>query len=68
MNTLLGITRVKRAIRRETGISTFERYTKPTRIRQRAKQKLGIYSPTITPIRQTLKWNFPSILGFFKKK
>lgn len=68
INTLLGITRVKREIRRKTGISTFERYTKPSRIKQRVKQKLGIYSPTVTPIRQTAKWNFPTFLGLFKKK
>jgi hypothetical protein len=68
MNTLLGITRVKRQIRKATGISTIEGYTKPSRIKQGLKQKVGLYSPTARVIRQTSKGNFPNFLGFFKRK
>lgn len=68
LRVLLGITRVKRQIRRETGISTFQRYTLPRRIKQRALQKVGIYSPEVTPIRQTAKGKIPTFLGLFKKK
>ena len=68
LRVLLGYTKVKREIRRETGISTFQRYTLPRRIKQRAFQKVGIYSPKVTPVRQTAKGKLPTILGLFKKK
>lgn len=67
LNTLLGVTRIKRQIRRATGISTFQRYTKPSRIKQRIKQKVGIYSSPMTVVRQTSKGRFPTFLGLFKK-
>jgi hypothetical protein len=66
--TLLGITRVKKQIKKATGISTFEAYTKPSRIKQRIKQKMGVYSPTMRVFRQTSKGKFPNFLGLFKKK
>jgi len=68
LNTLLGITKVKRSIRKATGLSTIDRYTNPSRIKQSIKQKVGIYSPIMTIIRQTLKCKFPTFLGLFKKK
>lgn len=66
LNTLLGITRAKRRIKKVTGISTFQTYTKPSRIRQRIKQRTKIYSPPMTVIRQTSKGKIPSFLGLFK--
>ena len=66
--TVTGLTRVTRAARKASGISTFERYTKPSRIKQRARQKLGLYSPLMTILRQTAKGNFPTFLGLFGKK
>lgn len=68
MNNLLGITRAKRQLRRAIGISQIEGYTKPSRIKQRIKQKVGIYSPTMTVVRQTSKGHIPSIFGLFKSK
>jgi len=68
INTLLGITTAKRRFRKAIGISTIEGYTKPSRIKQRLKQKAGIYSPPMTVIRQTAKGNFLSLFGLFKKK
>lgn len=68
VKTLLGITRVKREIKREIGISTFQRYTQPSRIKQRVKQRIGIYSPKMTIIRQTGKGRLPSLFGLFKRK
>lgn len=68
LNTILGITKAKRAIRKATGISTVERYTKPSRIKQSLKQKVGIYSPTMTVVRQTSKGKLPSFFGLFGKK
>ncbi len=68
MNTLLGITKAKRTFTRTTGISTFERYTNPSRIKQHYKQKLGLYSPLMRVIRQSSKGNFPTFLGLFKSR
>lgn len=68
INTLLGITKVKRRVRKATGISAFQRYTNPSRIKQRAKAKVGLYSPTARVIRQTSKGRFPSFLGLFRRK
>ena len=68
LKTLLGFTKINRAIRKASGLSTFQRYTKPSRIKQRIKQKVRIYSPPMTVIRQTSKWNIPSFFGLFKKK
>jgi len=68
LKTILGVTKIKRKIKKVTGISTIEGYIKPSRIKQRVKQKVGIYSPIMTIIRQTSKWKFPTFLGLFKKK
>lgn len=68
LNTILGITKVKRSIRKATGISTIERFTKPSRIKQSIKQRVGIYSPTMTVVRQTLKGKLPSFFGLFNRK
>lgn len=67
LKVLLGYTRIKRKIRRETGISTFQRYTLPRRIKQRVLQKVGIYLPEVTPIRQSVKGKLPTPLGLLKK-
>ena len=68
LNTILGITNAKKRFRKTIGISTFEKYTKPSRIKQRIKQRLGLYSPVMRVIRQTSKGNFPTFLGLFKGK
>ena len=68
LNTLLGITKIKRRVRKVTGLSLIDRYTKPSRIKQSIKQKVGIYSPVMTLIRQSLKGNIPTLLGLKKKK
>ena len=68
LRTLTGLTTIKRSIRKASGISTFERYTKPSRIKQRIKQQVGIYSPAVTPIRQSLRGRLPSLFGLFKNK
>lgn len=68
MNRLLGITAAKRAIRKATGLSAVDRLTNPSRIKQTMKQKVGIYSPEMTWVRQTSRGVLPSLLGLFKKK
>lgn len=67
LKVLFGYTKVKREIRKETGISTIQRYTLLRRIKQRAFQKVGIYSPQMTPVRQTSKGKIPTPLGLIKK-
>ena len=68
LNTVLGITREKRRIKRELGISQVQAWTKPSRIKQRAKYRVGYYSPAMRIIRNISKGKFPSFLGLFSKK
>jgi hypothetical protein len=69
LNNILGVTRVKRSIRKATGISTINRYTNPSRIKQTLKQDIGIYNnPVMTIARQSSKGKLPTIFGFFNKK
>ena len=68
LNQLLGVTAAKRRVRRELGISQVEAWTKPSRVKQRLKQQVGLYSPEVRVIRQTAKGNFPTVLGLFHKK
>jgi hypothetical protein len=68
INTLLGITREKRRIKRSLGISQVQAWTKPSRIKQRAKYKVGLYSPAARVVRNTAKGRLPSFLGLFGKK
>jgi len=68
LNTLLGITREKRRIKRSLGISQIQAWTKPSRVKQRVKYNLGWYTPTMRIVRNTAKGKFPSLLGLFTKK
>ncbi len=68
LNGLLGITSAKRRVRRELGISQVEAYTKPSRVKQKLKREVGLYSPEATVIRQTAKGNVPTFLGLFGRK
>jgi len=68
IRSLTGYTAAKRRVKRGLGISQVQAWTKPTRVKQRAKAKLGLYSPTARVIRQTAKGNFPSFLGLFGRK
>ena len=68
INTILGITKEKRRIKRALGISQVQAWTRPSRIKQRAKYRLGLYSPAARIIRNTAKGKFPTILGLFNKK
>ncbi len=59
LKRMVGITRVKKAVRKATGLNTVVKYTKPSRIKQRIKQNVGLYSPTMRTIRQTAKGKLP---------
>ena len=63
MRQVLGITSAKRQIRRSLGISQFQAYTRPSRIRQKLKRDVGLYSPSARVIRQTSRGRFPTFLG-----
>ena len=68
LRNLTGYTQVKRRAKRQLGISQAQAWTKPSRVKQRAKQRVGYYSPTTRVIRNTAKGRFPSLLGLFGKK
>ena len=68
LNTLLGVTAAKRRVKRELGISQVEAWTKPSRVKQRVKQQIGLYSPVARAVRQTARGNLPSFLGLFGKR
>jgi len=68
LRTLTGYTRIKRRAKRQLGISQVQAWTKPSRVAQRAKQRVGYYAPTMRVVRNTEKGRFPSLLGLFGKK
>jgi len=68
LRNLTGCTQVKRRTKRQFGISQVQAWTKPSRVKQRAKQDVGHYSPTMRVVRNTAKGRFSSFLGLFRKK
>ena len=68
LNRMLGITTEKRRIKRSLGISQLQAWTRPTRLKQRAKYQVGWYSPSMRVARNTAKGKFPSFWGIFSKK
>jgi hypothetical protein len=68
LRILSGYTQVKRRAKRQLGISKSQAWTKPSRVKVRAKQHVGYYSPTMRVVRNTAKGRFPSFLRLFRKK
>ncbi len=68
LRTLLGVTKAKRRLKRELGISQVQAWTKPSRVKQRAKSRLGLYSPVMRAVRQTSRGKLPTPLGLFTTK
>ena len=68
LNNLLGITAAKRRVRRSLGISQVEAYTKPSRVKQKLKREVGLYSPEATVVRQTGRGRFPTFLGLRRRR
>jgi hypothetical protein len=66
LRNLSGYTWVKRQTKRQLGI--VQAWTKPSRVKQRAKQDVGFCSPAMRMVRNTAKGRFPSFLGMFRKK
>ncbi len=63
LSTLLGVSKAKRRVRRELGISRAQAWTRPSRVKQRAKYHLGLYSPVMRVVRQASKGKVPTPLG-----
>jgi hypothetical protein len=68
LNQLFGVTATKRKVKRSLGISQVQAWTRPSKVKQRVKQQIGLHSPVARVIRQTVKGNFPTFLGRFGKK
>ena len=63
LKTLLGVTAVKRKVKRSLGISQVQGYTSPSRIKQKIKYRAGLYTPLARAIRQTSKGKFRRPFG-----
>lgn len=68
INRILGITTEKRRIKRSLGISQVQAWTRPSRLKQRAKYRFGWYSAPMRIARNTARGRFPSPLGIFSKR
>ena len=66
--TILAITAAKGSVTCKLGISQVGAGTKPSRVKQRVKQQIGLNSPVARVVRQTVKMYFPSFLGLLGKK
>ena len=67
VNTILGITSLKKKVRKVTGINAIARW-KPSRVRARVMKKVGLYgNPVTTTIRQLSKGHAPSLYKFIPK-
>lgn len=67
LRTVLGVTAAKRRVKRTLGISQLQAWTKPSRIKQRAKSRLGLYSKPARVVRNTAKGRFPTLFGLGRK-
>jgi hypothetical protein len=63
LRSLLGVTAVKRSVKRSLGISQAGGFIDPSRIKQKIKYRAGIYTPVARVIRQTSKGKFRTPFG-----
>jgi hypothetical protein len=63
LRTVLGVTAVKRSVKRSLGISQVQGFTEPSRIKQKIKYRSGLYTPVARVIRQTSKGKFRTPFG-----
>ena len=66
LKTLLGITRVKRSIKKATGISKIQSLS-PSRVKQKIKYNIGYNKPIFKHTRELSKGKVPSFFGWFSK-
>jgi hypothetical protein len=55
-------------VKRSLGISQVQGWTRPSRLKQKAKYRVGLYSPAVRVVRQTSKGKVPTLLGLFSRK
>lgn len=69
IKTLTGLTKVKRSIKKATGISTVQGYTQLSRIKQRVKGKMGLYSKPMRMGRGLASGKLIGLIGdLFRRK
>lgn len=68
IRTLSGYTGIVRKVKHSIGLSQIQGWTRPSRIKQKVKYRIGLYSPIMKFVRNTSKGRFPSYLGIFKKR
>lgn len=66
VKTLLGVTKVKRRVKKATGISKVQSFT-PSRLKQKAKYHVGYNKPGFKHARQLSQGKVTSLLGLFSK-
>lgn len=66
LKTLLGVTKVKRRIKKATGISAVQSLIL-SRIRQKIKYEGGYNKPIFKHARELSKGKIPSLFGWFSK-
>lgn len=66
LRTLLGITMVKRRIKKATGISVIQSLS-PSRVKQKIKYSVGYNKPILKHTRELSKGKALSLLGLFSK-
>lgn len=69
IKTILGVTRIKKKVKKQLGINAVERWTKPSRIKQRFFYRINWYKfPVFTFYRQVVRdGKISGPLGFFTK-
>lgn len=66
LKTLLGVTKLKRRIKKATGISAIQSLT-PSRVKKKIKYSVGYNKPVLKHTRELSKGKVPSLLGLFSK-
>ena len=66
LKTLLGVTKLKRSIKKATGISAIQSLS-PSRVKQKIKYNIGYNKPIFKHTRELSKGKVPSLLGLFSK-
>ena len=66
LKTLLGVTKVKRRIKKATGISAIQSLS-PSRVKQKIKYNIGYNKPMFKHTRELSKGKVPSLFGWFSK-
>jgi hypothetical protein len=63
LRRLLGVTAVKRSVKRALGVSQVQGFIEPSRLKQKIKYRTGLYTPLARAIRQTAKGKFRTPFG-----